>query len=252
MRVCPRLCRDILDRPWCACVCPRPRSALRTSSSSCFFSRISSQSESSFSLSWHLSCKSSVSFSNSSAARKPPRQSLALLLFPLYLPDSLREQASCLENVRRLSRNRGGVFREALFRHCRDTETTTASLPPKRCTRHSLNSSRFRGMTANILCHASRTWTTRHRLREGVLKGARCTCPDAAAELLALPLNLATLAEARHPPTPAPLHDIAQTRPGTMLSLEFTLTTNRCRSTEMANCNDPELGWRVWCVSPCP
>ena len=55
---------------------------------------------------------------------------------------------------------------------------------------HSLNSSRFRGMTAKILCYASSTWTTRHRLRGGVLKGARCTCPYAAAELLALPLGL--------------------------------------------------------------
>ena len=36
-------------------------------------------------------------------------------------------------------------------------------------------------------------------------------------------------------------------------SLEFTLTTNRCRSTELANCKDPDcLGWRVWCVGPCP
>ena len=64
---------------------------------------------------------------------------------------------------------------------------------------HSLNSSRFRGMTANILCHASSTWTTRHGLRGGVLKGARCICPYAAAELLALPLGLATLAEAPSP-----------------------------------------------------
>ena len=54
-------------------------------------------------------------------------------------------------------------------------------------------------MTANILCHASSTWTTRHRLRGGVLKGARCICPYAAAELLALPLGLATLAEAVSP-----------------------------------------------------
>ena len=86
------------------------------------------------------------------------------------------------------------------FRHCRDTETTTASLPPKKM--HSAtrsNSSRFGGMTANILCHASSTWTTRHRLRGGVLKGARCICPYAAAELLPLPLGLATLAEAPSP-----------------------------------------------------
>ena len=104
---------------------------------------------------------------------------------------------------------------------------------------HSLSSSRFRGMTANILCQASSTWTTRHRLRGGVLKGARCICPYAAAELLAMPLGLATLAELRHQPALAPLHDIAQTRPGTVFSLEFTLTTNRCRSTELTNCNDP-------------
>ena len=37
-------------------------------------------------------------------------------------------------------------------------------------------------------------WTTRHRLRGGVLKRARCICPNGAAELLALRLGLATLA----------------------------------------------------------
>ena len=67
------------------------------------------------------------------------------------------------------------------FRHCRDTETTTASLPSRKM--HSAT----RGLTANILCHASSTWTTRHRLRGGDLKGARCICPYGVAELLALP-----------------------------------------------------------------
>ena len=75
------------------------------------------------------------------------------------------------------------------FRHCHDTETTTASLPKRKM--HSATRSISRGSGAcptNILCHASSTWTTRQRLRRGAPGGARCICPHATAELLTLPL----------------------------------------------------------------
>ena len=61
-------------------------------------------------------------------------------------------------------------------------------------------------MTANILCHASSTWTTRQGLRGGVLKGARCICLYAAAELLACHWVLPHVLKLRHPPALAPLH----------------------------------------------
>ena len=94
--------------------------------------------------------------------------------------------------------------------HCpaRHRNNNSKSPTEKDALGHSLNYSRFRGMTANILCHASSTWTIRQRLRGGVLKGARCISPYAAAELLALPLGLATLAEAPSPTSTrtTPLH----------------------------------------------
>ena len=92
MRVCPRLRRDILVPPWCACACPRPRVSTVVTHQ--------------------------VLLPKASTCRvKAPRQvsghhSVVLLLRPLYLPvqgflrsgDALlssKKQASCLENARR-------------------------------------------------------------------------------------------------------------------------------------------------------
>ena len=239
--------------------------------SSCFFSRLSSRSESSFSLSWHLSCNASVSFSQPVLLLASHLASCSCCFHFTCLCKgscdlatrfrSLRKQASCLENVRRLSRNRGGVFREALREQHRLRQPFALHLwksldvPPlsrhrnnnskspveKDALSHSLNSSKFRGMIANILCHASRhlddkTWTSRKCSERSALhlsvRRCRALCPATGSCQHMLKL--------RHPPALAPLHGHAQTRPGTVLRLEFTLTTNRCRSTELANYSDPD------------
>ena len=122
---------------------------------------------------------------------------------------------------------------------------------------HSLNSSKFRGMIANILCHASSTWTTRHGLRGSVLKGARCICPYAAAELFALPLGLATHAEAPSPTSTRTTPRTCPDSPWHRAQVGVHLDNEQMSFNRTGQLQRPRLTWmasvvcRSWSLTSC-
>ena len=118
---------------------------------------------------------------------------------------SLREQANCLDSVRRLSRNRGGVFREALREPHKLRQPFVLHLwevvdvPPLSRHRNNNSKSPEKKDALNHSLNLSRSWGMPHQHplphiqhlddKKGCSRKERvASVPHATAELLTLPL----------------------------------------------------------------